>query len=303
MISTRTFLPVDYDGMKLKVGIIGTGNIGTDLLIKIMRSPDLTCTLFSGRTLGSAGMARAMDLGIRVSDQGILPIIQDPSVCDLVVDCTSAQSHVEHWRILEDLGKTTIDMTPAKLGELCIPAISTKVWDASNTCNINMVTCGGQTTVPIAHALSQVHDIEYIEVASSIASLSAGPATRRNLDEYVDTTEAALRAFSGAKGSKAILILNPAIPPIDMVTTIYARINDPDLSKINASIDRMIRSVREYVPGYQLIVPPRIKDGTVVVSVKVTGAGDYLPPYAGNLDIINCAAIRVMEMISRSRLP
>ena len=288
--------------MKLKVAIIGTGNIGTDLLVKIMRSEYLTCTLFTGRTLDSAGMKRAKEMNITISDKGIQAIVDDPNICDVVVDCTSAQAHIEHWKILEELGKTVVDMTPAKLGDLCVPALATQSWLPASVYNVNMITCGGQTTTPIAYALSQVHkDIEYIEVASSIASLSAGPATRKNLDEYVATTEDALREFSGAKASKAILILNPATPPIDMVTTIYAKIANPDAVRITESVNNMVENIRQYVPGYQLIVPPIIKDNTVMITVKVLGAGDYLPQYAGNLDIINCAAIRVLELIAQSR--
>lgn len=288
--------------MKLKVAIIGTGNIGTDLLVKIMRSEYLTCTLFTGRTLDSAGMKRAKEMNITISDKGIQAIVDDPNICDVVVDCTSAQAHIEHWKILEELGKTVVDMTPAKLGDLCVPALATQSWLPDSVYNVNMITCGGQTTTPIAYALSQVHkDIEYIEVASSIASLSAGPATRKNLDEYVATTEDALREFSGAKASKAILILNPATPPIDMVTTIYAKIANPDAVRITESVNNMVENIRQYVPGYQLIVPPIIKDNTVMITVKVLGAGDYLPQYAGNLDIINCAAIRVLELIAQSR--
>lgn len=288
--------------MKLKIAIIGTGNIGTDLLVKIMRSEYLTCTLFAGRTLDSIGMTRAKAMNIPISDKGIQAIVDDPTVCDVVVDCTSAQAHIEHWKILEALGKTVIDMTPAKLGDLCVPALATQSWLPDQVYNVNMITCGGQTTTPIAYALSQVHkDIDYIEVASSIASLSAGPATRKNLDEYVDTTEEALRTFSGAKRSKAILILNPANPPIDMVTTVYAKISNPDAVRITESVNNMVETIRQYVPGYQLIVPPIIKGDTVTVTVKVLGAGDHLPQYAGNLDIINCAAIRVLELIAQSR--
>lgn len=288
--------------MKLKVAIIGTGNIGTDLLVKIMRSEFLTCTLFAGRTLDSIGMKRASTMDVLISDKGIQAIVENPDICDVVVDCTSAQSHIEHWAILEVLGKTVIDMTPAKLGELCVPALATQSWSPDTVYNVNMITCGGQTTTPIAYALSQVHKhIDYIEVASSIASLSAGPATRKNLDEYVDTTEEALRTFSGAKRSKAILILNPANPPIDMVTTIYAKIANPDANRITESVNSMVETIRQYVPGYQLLVPPIIKDDTVTITVKVLGAGDHLPQYAGNLDIINCAAIRVLELISKSR--
>lgn len=287
---------------KLKVAIVGTGNIGTDLLVKIMRSDTLTCTLFAGRTLDSAGMKRAKSLGVTISDRGINAIIDDPAVCDVVVDCTSAQSHIHHWQICKELGKTIIDMTPAKLGDLCVPALAKEKWKDSAVHNINMITCGGQTSIPIAYALSQVHDdIEYIEVVSSIASLSAGPATRQNLDEYVETTQAAIRKFSGARDSKAILILNPATPPIDMVTTIYAKIDNPDLKKITKSVTKMVETIRRYSPGYQMIVPPTVRGNTVLVTIKVLGAGDHLPQYAGNLDIINCAAIAVLEQIAESK--
>jgi len=288
--------------MKLKVAIIGTGNIGTDLMVKIMRSENLTCTLFAGRTLNSIGMKRAKEMNVPISDQGIQAIIDNPDCCDIVVDCTSAQAHITHWEVLENLGKTVIDMTPAKLGDLCVPALATQKWINGRVDNINMITCGGQTTVPIAYALSQVHkDIDYVEVASNIASLSAGPATRQNLDEYVQTTEEALRSFSGAKRSKAILVLNPASPPIDMVTTIYAKISNPDIDRITESVNNMVDNIRQYVPGYQLLVPPIVKGNTVTITVKVLGAGDHLPQYAGNLDIINCAAIRVLELIAHAR--
>jgi acetaldehyde dehydrogenase (acetylating) len=288
--------------MKLKVAIIGTGNIGTDLLIKVLRSEDLICTLFAGRTANTKGMERARELNVPVSDQGIQAIVDNPSCCDLVVDCTSAQAHILHWEILEQIGKTVIDMTPAKLGDLCVPALATGKWINGGVNNINMITCGGQTTVPIAYALAQVHkDINYIEVASNIASLSAGPATRQNLDEYVQTTEEALIKFSGAKLSKAILVLNPATPPIDMVTTIYAKIENPDVDRITESVKNMVDNIKQYVPGYKLLVPPIVKGDTVTITVKVLGAGDHLPQYAGNLDIINCAAIKVLELIAQAR--
>lgn len=284
---------------KLKIAIIGSGNIGTDLLIKVLRSKQMSCTLFAGRNFNSLGMKRANALGVPISERGIEAIVNDPSICDLVFDATSAQAHVEHWAILDRLGKTVIDMTPAKLGEFCVPAINAGACIDSASRNINMITCGGQSSVPIANALSQVHaDIEYIEVASSIASRSAGPATRYNLDEYIDTTERALRQFSGAHRSKAILILNPANPPIDMQTTIYAKIANPDMPAIQASVAAMVEQLKLYVPGYQLIVPPTLEGGKVVITVKVLGNGDYLPQYAGNLDIINCAAIAMAERIA-----
>lgn len=284
---------------KLAIAIIGSGNIGTDLLIKAKRSPWLECTLFAGRNFNSAGMKRANALGVPISDRGIEAIVANPELCDLVFDATSAQAHVGHWAELEKLGKSVIDMTPAKLGEFCIPAINAEQCLATGARNINMVTCGGQSSIPIAHAIGQVHpDLEYIEVASSIASRSAGPATRANLDEYIETTEEALQRFSGARRAKAILILNPAHPPIDMQTTIYAKIAKPDLPRITAAVQDMVERLKRYVPGYQLIVPPVFEGGKVITTIKVLGNGDYLPQYAGNLDIINCAAIAMAEMIA-----
>lgn len=286
--------------MKLKIAIIGTGNIGTDLMVKVMRSPYLTCTLFAGRNFNSAGMKRANALGVTISDRGIEAIANDPDICDVVFDCTSAHAHTEHWAILDRLGKTVIDMTPAKLGELCVPAINASECLATGARNINMITCGGQSSIPIAYAIAQAQpDIEYVEVASSIASRSAGPATRHNLDEYIETTQEALQTFSGAKRAKAILILNPANPPIDMQTTIYAKITNPDMPAIQASVAAMVEKLKQYVPGYQLIVAPTLEGGKVVTTIKVLGAGDYLPQYAGNLDIINCAAIAMAERIAQ----
>jgi acetaldehyde dehydrogenase len=281
---------------KLKVCILGSGNIGTDLLIKIMRSEHLTCSLFAGRTNNSVGMKRAQSLNVRTSDQGIEAVREFSNDIDIVVDCTSAQAHLNHWPICKQLGKTIIDLTPAKLGKFCVPAIASDSSAASVVQNINLITCGGQTSIPIAFALSQVHsDIDYIEVSSNIASLSAGPATRQNLDEYIETTELALREFSKAKKSKAILVLNPADPPIHMQTTIYAKIKNPNLAQIQQSVINMVNTVRTYTPGYQLVVPPMIKDDSVMLTIKVLGNGDHLPQYAGNLDIINCAALAILE--------
>ncbi len=288
---------------KTRIAILGTGNIGTDLLIKAMRSDALECRLFVGRNLRSDGMQKASQLGVPISDRGIDAIAQQAENIDIVFDATSAAAHLEHWPMLHRLGKTVIDMTPAKIGELCVPAINTEQIIKSRTQNINMITCGGQSSVPIANAIAAVQDdIEYIEVASSIASRSAGPATRANLDEYIETTEQALKKFSDARRTKAILILNPARPPIDMQTTIYAKIGNPDLPAIRASINEMIERIKQYVPGYQLIVPPTIEGDKIMTTVKVLGNGDYLPRYAGNLDIINCAAIGIAERIARQRM-
>lgn len=279
---------------KLRVAVLGSGNIGSDLLSKIMRSELLECTLFIGRNLASRGVARAAAMGVPVSDKSIDAIIQDPDVCDLVFDATSALSHLRHAPVLEGLGKLVIDMTPSNLGQMCVPAVNLE--DGLRHHNVNMVTCGGQATVPIAHVIGQVHGVvPYIEVVSQIASRSAGPATRINLDEYVENTERAVREFSGCERSKAILNLNPAQPPVDMQSTIFAKLDNPDLDALRPAVDAMVEKIRTYVPGYQLIVPPTIENGRIVVMVKVLGLGDYLPAYAGNLDIINCAAIAVAE--------
>ena len=287
---------------KLNIAIIGSGNIGTDLLIKSVRSSFIRCSLFAGRNFDSPGMKKALSLGVSISDRGIEAIVNQPDICDLVFDCTSAQAHIEHWAILKKLGKIVIDMTPAKLGELCVPAINAEECLFHENQNINMITCGGQVSIPIAYAISKVHkNIEYIEVASSIASRSAGPATRQNLDEYVETTQAALKKFSGALKTKAILILNPAIPPIDMQTTIYAKIDNPNIEKICESVADIVNKITQYVPGYKVLVAPTIEGNKVVTTIKVHGAGDYLPQYAGNLDIINCAAISMAELIAKSK--
>lgn len=279
---------------KLKVAILGSGNIGTDLLIKIQRSEYLECVLFIGRNLSSPGMAKAISLGVKVSDQSINAIVKDPDCCDLVFDATSAKDAQHHWAILKKLGKIVVDMTPAKVGGLCIPAVNLN--DAVTQQNVNMVTCGGQASIPIAYLIGQTHpDVEYIEVVSSIASRSAGPATRLNLDEYIETTEEGVRMFSGAKRAKAILNLNPANPCIDMQTTIFAKVAKPNIEALTLAVEAMVKNINSYVPGYQLLVSPIYENGRIVVMVKAQGLGDYLPKYAGNLDIINCAAIAVAE--------
>jgi acetaldehyde dehydrogenase (acetylating) len=279
---------------KLRVAILGSGNIGTDLLIKIQRSEYLECVLFIGRNLSSPGMAKAISLGVKVSDQSINAIVKDPDCCDLVFDATSARDAQHHWAILKKLGKIVVDMTPAKVGGLCIPAVNLN--DAVEQQNVNMVTCGGQASIPIAYLIGQTHpDVEYIEVVSSIASRSAGPATRLNLDEYIETTEEGVRLFSGAKRAKAILNLNPANPCIDMQTTVFAKVSNPNIEALTLAVEAMVKSIKAYVPGYQLLVSPIYENGRIVVMVKAQGLGDYLPKYAGNLDIINCAAIAVAE--------
>lgn len=279
---------------KLKAVILGSGNIGADLMMKLKRSPLVECAALIGRNLSSPGLAKAQAEGIRISADGIGFIQKNPDLCDIVFDATSAASHLEHAPVLNEMGKLAIDLTPAKAGPFCVPSVN--LADCLETLNVNMVTCGGQASAPIAYALGQTHkDVEYIEVVSSIASRSAGPATRRNLDEYIHTTEAALKTFSGARHTKAILNLNPAVPCINMQTTLFAKVANPDMEAFAARLDQIVVEIQQYIPGYQIIVAPKIDGGRVTVMVRVVGRGDYLPAYAGNLDIINCAAINVAE--------
>jgi acetaldehyde dehydrogenase (acetylating) len=286
---------------KIKVAILGSGNIGTDLLFKVQRSPWLQCSAFIGRSETSKGLQMAQKMGINTSIQGIEFIENNPEIAGVVFDATSAASHQVHAPILNQLNKLAIDLTPAKLGLMCVPAVNLS--EALNKNNINMITCGGQASIPIAYAISKVQpDIEYIEVVSSIASRSAGPATRINLDEYIHATAQGISQFTGVKKTKAILILNPAEPCIDMQTTIMVKTKEPNLQMVKAAVEKMIEAVQTYVPGYHRLVGPVYENGRIVVSLRVRGLGDFLPTYAGNLDIINCAAIGLAEQFAKKIL-
>jgi acetaldehyde dehydrogenase (acetylating) len=279
---------------KAKVAIIGTGNIGADLLVKIQRSSLLECTLFAGRNIDSPGIRFAANLGIRVSDKSINAIIDDPDCCDIVFDATSASIHLVHAPILKKLSKFTIDLTPSLVGEMCIPVLNLE--ECLSKDNVNMVTCGGQATVPIASAISRVHPgIQYFEIVASISSKSAGPGTRANIDEFTQTTKDALIRFTGVENAKAMIILNPAEPPILMHNTIYALATDPDMPAICASVKDMENRIREYVPGYRVTLAPVYENGRITTMITVLGNGDYLPKYSGNLDIITCAAVQTAE--------
>ncbi|NTW28739.1 MAG: acetaldehyde dehydrogenase (acetylating) [Coriobacteriia bacterium] len=279
---------------KLRVAILGSGNIGSDLLSKVMRSDLLECTLFIGRNFASKGMVRAASLGVPVSDQSIDALVRNPGVCDLVFDATSALSHTQHAAILEQIGMAVIDLTPSNIGRMCIPAVNLEECLAEQ--NVNMVTCGGQGSIPLARVIGNVcGGVEYIEVVSQIASRSAGPATRVNIDEYIGTTERGIRQFSDCLRTKAILNLNPANPPVNMQVSVLALVREPNLERLGAEIDAIVKRIQTYVPGYALIVPPMLENGRLFMMVGVRGRGDYLPAYAGNLDIINCAAIAVAE--------
>lgn len=279
---------------KTRVAIIGTGNIGTDLLVKIQRSPYLECTKFIGRNFDSKGMQFARQFDVELSDKSINAIIEEPDCCDIVIDATSASVHKINAPILKDLGKYVIDMTPSQIGEMCIPAINAD--ECLELPNINLITCGGQATVPIAYAISRVCEtVRYHEMVSVIASKSAGPGTRANIDEFTQTTAKALKKFTNAERTKAIITLNPAEPPITMHNTLYSIIDNPDMDAIKASVEDMVHKIQGYVQGYELEVAPTYEHGRVVTMVTVQGQGDYLPPYSGNLDIINCAAISMAE--------
>ena len=277
-----------------KVVILGSGNIGTDLLIKVQRSTKLDCLALVGRNLNSQGMSTALELGVKISDRSIQYVIDNADEIDLVFDATSAKDHKIHSEIIKNLGITCIDLTPAKIGPMCVPSVN--ALDCLKEPNINMVSCGGQASIPISKAIANVHsNIQYLEVVSSIASKSAGPATRINLDEYIKTTEMGLKRFSKAKQTKAILILNPAEPCINMVTTILAKVKNPNIEELTKEVIKMSNKVQEYVPGYQLLLGPLVENDRIVIMFRVKGLGDYLPEYAGNLDIINCAAIAMAE--------
>ena len=279
---------------KAKVGIIGTGNIGTNLLLKLLRSKYLEPTLFMGVNEDSRGMMIAKEKGIMTSAESINALIRNPELCDIVFDATSARFHPKHAEILKKLGKKVIDMTPARVGKMCIPAINGD--ECIDLDNINMVTCGGQGGVPIVKAVTEVHpDLKYAEIVATVASVSAGLGTRENIDEFTQTTKDAMIEIGKAPRAKAIIILNPAEPPIMMHNTIFFEIDNPNMERITDSVKKMVHNVQPYVPGYKLVLEPTESDGRVTVMIQVTGTGDFLPPYAGNLDIITCAGISMAE--------
>lgn len=281
------------------VAILGSGNIGCDILFKVLASPYLHCVTFIGRNTNSKGLQLAASLGVNISTKGIEEIVNNPNHYEIVFDATSAAAHEKHNEILKRLGKKVINLTPAKIGVYCVPSIDLdKIYDYNN---INLITCGGQASIPIVHAISQIHqEIDYIEIVSSISSKSAGPATRLNIDEYIYTTENALSIYSTAKKTKAILIINPADPPVKMKVTIYAIINSPNIQLIKEAISKKVDIVKKYIPNYQIAVGPIIDNGRLVVILHIVGNGDYLPDYAGNLDIITNAAVYIAECISHN---
>jgi acetaldehyde dehydrogenase len=278
----------------IKAGIIGTGNIGTDLLLKILKEKNIYPVIFAGRRLDSEGVKIAQSKGIKVTDKGIQYFVDNPKCCDVVYDCTNAADAIEHSKIFKSQGIKVIDLTPAKIGPLCVPSINSEIILKED--NVNMITCGGQASMPMLNLISKYcKELEYIEIISQIASKSAGMATRINIDSYIHTTEMAIKQFTKCDNCKVILNLNPAEPCVDMQTTMFLKFQNIDFEDLVEEIYKKIKELKTYIPHYELVLPPVINDDILVLSIKVKGTGDYLPEYAGNLDIINCAAIEVTK--------
>jgi acetaldehyde dehydrogenase (acetylating) len=290
---------------KIRAAILGSGNIGTDLMYKLKRSPSLIPAVMAGIIPDSEGLARAKADGLATTAEGIDGLLTLSDRFDIVFEATTAKAHKEHAPRLKDAKKIAIDLTPAAIGPYVIPLVNLE--EHVGEPNVNLVSCGGQATVPLVSALREVSPVEYSEIVATVSSKSAGPGTRQNIDEFTETTARSLERIGGAKRGKAIIVLNPAEPPILMRNTIYSIVEDVDPEKIRKSIEEMVKRIKQYVPGYELRAKPLIEelpDGNrkrkkVTLFVEVAGAGDYLPKYAGNLDVMTSAAVRVGEEIGR----
>ena len=296
---------------KKTAAIVGSGNIGSDLMFKIMRrSTNVEVKYMVGVDPASDGLARAARLGITTSAEGVDWLLAQDELPDFVFECTSAKAHEANAPKYKAAGIHAIDLTPAAVGPYLAPVVNLD--SLTDTMNVNMITCAGQATTPIVAAVSSVVPVEYAEIVASIASKSAGPGTRANVDEFTETTAKALEVVGGAKRGKAIIIINPVEPPMMMRNTIYAMIPAEAAAagetqdKIRAAIDKAAADIRDYVPGYELRLEPQFEEaredwggfGRVGIWVQVAGAADYLPEYAGNLDIITAAATRTADLLS-----
>jgi acetaldehyde/propanal dehydrogenase len=290
---------------KIRCALIGSGNIGTDLIYKIKRSPVLEPVWMVGIDPNSEGLARAREMGLKTTAEGVdglLPYVLEDNI-QIAFDATSAYVHAENSRKLNELGVMMIDLTPAAIGPLCVPPVNLREHADRVEMNVNMISCAGQATIPIVYAVSSVQGVEYAEIVASLASKSVGPGTRANLDEFTYTTSNAIEVVGGAKKGKALAIINPAEPPLIMRNTIYCLTEDePDHARITESILKMIGEVQKYVPGYRLVNGPIYEGNKVSVFMEVAGLGDYLPKYAGNLDIMTAAATRTAEMFAEEIL-
>ena len=290
---------------KIQCALIGPGNIGTDLLYKLRRSPVLDPVWMVGIDPESEGLKRAAELGLKTTADGVdglLPHVLADGV-QIAFDATSAYVHAENTRKLNALGVLMIDLTPAAIGPYCVPPVNLAQHVGRGEMNVNMVTCGGQATIPMVAAISRVQPVAYGEIVATVSSKSAGPGTRKNIDEFTRTTAGAVEKVGGAKKGKAIIIINPAEPPLIMRDTVHCLTETaPDQARITASIHAMIHEVQKYVPGYRLVNGPVFDGNRVSVFLEVQGLGDFLPTYAGNLDIMTAAGARTAEMFAEQIL-
>ncbi|KQX88905.1 acetaldehyde dehydrogenase (acetylating) [Variovorax sp. Root473] len=293
---------------KIKCALIGPGNIGTDLLAKLQRSPVLEPVWMVGIDPESDGLKRAREMGLKTTAEGVdglLPHVQADGV-QIAFDATSAYVHAENSAKLNALGVLMIDLTPAAIGPFCVPPVNLKsllTAGSARPANVNMVTCGGQATIPMVAAVSRVQPVAYGEIVATVSSRSVGPGTRKNIDEFTRTTAGAVERVGGAAKGKAIIIVNPAEPPLIMRDTVHCLTEGaPDEARITASVHEMMAEVRKYVPGYKLVNGPVFDGHRVSIYLEVEGLGDYLPKYAGNLDIMTAAAARTAEMFAEAML-
>jgi acetaldehyde/propanal dehydrogenase len=290
---------------KIKCALIGPGNIGTDLLYKLQRSETLEPVWMVGVDPTSEGLKRAREMGLKTTADGIDGLLPHVAADDVQIafDATSAYVHAENARKLNALGVLMIDLTPAAIGPFCVPPVNLKQHVGKREMNVNMVTCGGQATIPMIAAISQVQPVAYGEIVATISSKSAGPGTRKNIDEFTRTTSGAIERVGGAKKGKAIIIINPAEPPLIMRDTVHCLTEgEPDQAKITASVHAMIKEVQKYVPGYRMVNGPVFDGHRVSIFLEVEGLGDFLPKYSGNLDIMTAAAARTAEMFAQELL-
>lgn len=290
---------------KIRAAIIGPGNIGTDLLAKLMRSSVIEPVWMVGVDPQSDGLKRATELGLKITSEGVdglLPYVEADNI-QIAFDATSAYVHKDNSDKLTSRGVLMIDLTPAAIGPFCVPPVNLLDLLGAGTKNVNMVTCGGQATIPMVHAVSRVQSVEYAEIVATVASRSAGPGTRKNIDEFTTTTAGAVERVGGARRGKAIIILNPAEPPLIMRDTVHCLTDEkPDQEQITESVHNMIAEVQKYVPGYRLVNGPVFDGNRISLYLEVEGLGDYLPKYSGNLDIMTAAAAYTAEMFAERLL-
>jgi acetaldehyde/propanal dehydrogenase len=290
---------------KINAALIGSGNIGTDLMYKALRSDWIAPRWMVGIDPQSDGLARARELGLNATAEGVdgvLPHLTEDRI-QIAFDATSAYVHRDNARKLQSRGVVVVDLTPAAIGPYCVPPVNLTEHVGKREMNVNMVSCGGQATIPIVAAVSRVQPVAYAEIVATVASRSAGPGTRKNIDEFTRTTASGIEKVGGARRGKAIIILNPAEPPLIMRDTVHCLTDgDPDQGRIRDSINAMIAEVQQYVPGYTLKNGPVFDGKRVSVYLEISGLGDYLPKYAGNLDIMTAAALRTGEMIAQQLL-